>query len=245
MFNLDGKKVLITGATGGIGAGICKALLSHGANLAISGTSVSKLENFASSLSREVDIMAVDLSDTKTASKLVEDANSVLGGLDILICNAGITRDKLAIRTTDEDCEEVMRINFMSLFAMNRSAIKIMSKQNNGSIINMSSVVGVSGNPGQSIYCASKAAIIGMSKSLAAEYASRGIRVNSIAPGFIESPMTDKLNEAQKNSILSNIPAGRMGTPDDIAAAVIYLASDESSYVTGHTLHVNGGMLMV
>jgi 3-oxoacyl-[acyl-carrier protein] reductase len=245
MINLQGKKALVTGATGGIGKAIVVALLNAGATVAISGTQQTKLEALQAEINKEVVILPCKLGDAKELAQLVPQAEEALGGLDILVNNAGITRDGLAMRMKDEDWQEVMDINLGASFKLARAAIKGMMKQRSGRIINITSVVGVMGNAGQANYCASKAGLIGMSKSLAAEVASRGITVNCVAPGFIKTPMTDELNEQQAERITNNIPAGRFGFPEDIAASVAFLSSDAASYITGQTLHINGGLLMV
>lgn len=245
MTDLQGKKALLTGATGGIGKAIAQQLLDAGATLAISGTNEGKLQTLKDELGGNVTILPCKLDDADALANLVPDAEKALDGLDILINNAGITRDGLAMRMKDEDWQAVLDINLTASFKLCRAAIKGMMKRRSGRIINITSVVGVMGNPGQTNYCASKAGIIGMSKSLGAEVASRGITVNCIAPGFIKTPMTDELNEQQTERITSNIPAGRFGLPEDIASTVGFLASDAASYITGQTLHVNGGLLMV
>ncbi len=245
MTYLKGKKALLTGATGGIGQAIAQNLLDAGASLAISGTNEGKLQKLKEALGADVTILPCKLDNAESLAQLIPSAEDALGGLDILVNNAGITRDGLAMRMKDEDWDAVIDINLTASFKLCRAAIKGMMKRRSGSIINITSVVGVMGNPGQANYCASKAGIIGMSKSLAAEVASRGITINCIAPGFIKTPMTDELNEAQTERITSNIPAGRFGLPEDIAASVSFLASDNASYITGQTLHVNGGLLMV
>ncbi|MBN9542385.1 MAG: 3-oxoacyl-[acyl-carrier-protein] reductase [Alphaproteobacteria bacterium] len=244
-FDLTGKKALITGATGGIGSEICKALKANGAELFISGTSNDKLAKFAQELGGNVKYAACDLSDSDAAAKLVDDAVNEMGGIDILVCNAGVTEDGLAMRMSLESFEKVIKVNLFSAFAMNKTAVKYMMKSKYGRIINIASVVAASGNPGQANYVASKAGLIGMTKSLAQEVASRNITVNAVAPGFIVTKMTDALSEDQKTKLLTKIPAGFLGEPKDIAASVLYLASTEARYVNGHTLHVNGGMLMV
>lgn len=240
MFNLTGKKALITGASGGIGSSIAREMHKMGAHLVISGTNEDKLNDLKNELGENVEIIICDLSNLEDSAKLVADTPD----LSILVCNAGITKDGLAMRMSDDDFEKVININLKSSFVMNREAIKVMMKNRYGRIINISSVVGFSGNPGQSNYCASKAGLVGMTKSLAMEVASRGITVNSIAPGFIETKMTDALNDSHKEAILSKIPVKKMGEARDIAFGAIYLASDEAKYVTGQTLHINGGMLM-
>ena len=245
MFNLNGKTALITGASGGIGGAIAKALHAAGATIAISGTRQAALEELKVQIGTNVHVLPCNLSDTEDVEKLVPTAEAALGGLDILVNNAGITKDGLAMRMKDEDWQSVLDVNLTSNFRLCRAAMRGMMKKRWGRIVNITSIVGVTGNPGQVNYVASKAGIIGMSKSLAQELATRNVTVNCVAPGFIATPMTDVLNEKQKESILSRIPAGRMGGPQDIAAAVIYLASEEAGYVTGQTLHVNGGMAMI
>jgi len=245
MFSLTGKTALITGASGGIGAAIAKALHDAGAAIAISGTRVEVLEKVKAEIGERVHILPCNLSKAEDVEKLIPAAEAALGGLDILINNAGITKDGLAMRMKDEDWQSVIDVNLTSNFRLSRAAMRSMMKKRWGRIINITSIVGVTGNPGQVNYVASKAGLIGMTKSLAQELASRNVTVNCVAPGFIATPMTDVLNEKQKEAILGRIPAGRMGGPADIAAAVLYLASDEAAYVTGQTLHVNGGMVMV
>lgn len=245
MFTLKGKKALITGATGGLGAQIARALHQQGAHIVISGTRKEKLDELAKELGDHVTVIPCDLSNAPSTLKLIPEAEAALGGLDILVNNAGLTQDGLMLRMSDEQWSKVIEVNLNSAFRLSREAIKGMMKQRSGRIINITSVVGVTGNAGQANYAASKAGLIGLSKSLAAEVASRGITVNCIAPGFIESPMTDVLNEKQREQILSEIPQGNIGSPLDIAAGVVYLASDEAKYVTGQTLHINGGMAMV
>ena len=245
MFDLSGMTALVTGASGGLGSAIAKALAGQGARLAVSGSNVDKLENFRSSLGGEHVALPCNLSDGAAVDQLVPSAVEALGGkLDILVNNAGVTRDNLLMRMKDEEFEEVIRINLEAAFRLMRAAAKPMMKARFGRIISITSVVGVTGNPGQANYVASKAALIGMTKSVAQELASRGITVNAIAPGFMASAMTDALNEQQREGILSRIPLGAMGTGDDIGAACVYLASKEAGYVTGQTLHVNGGMAM-
>lgn len=245
MFSLTGKTALITGASGGIGAAIAKALHDAGATIAISGTRVEVLEKVKAEIGERVHILPCNLSNVEDVEKLIPSAEAVLGGLDILVNNAGITKDGLAMRMKDEDWQSVIDVNLTSNFRLSRAAMRGMMKKRWGRIINITSIVGVTGNPGQINYVASKAGLIGMTKSLAQELATRNVTVNCVAPGFIATPMTDVLNEKQKEAILGRIPAGRMGGPADIAAAVVYLASDEAAYVTGQTLHVNGGMVMV
>jgi len=242
MFNLEGKNVLVTGATGGIGSGVATALYHQGANVLLTGTKIEKLESLASDLGERAKHVRCDLSDVAQVGDLINKANEMLGSVDILICNAGITRDTLAMRMSNEMFDEVININLKSIFMLNRDVLRGMMRSRWGRIINISSVVAFTGNPGQANYCAAKAGVVGMTKSLSQEVASRGITVNCIAPGFIASPMTDVLNEDQKNTILTKIPSGAMGEPMDIGCAAVYLASNEARYVTGHTLHVNGGM---
>jgi 3-oxoacyl-[acyl-carrier protein] reductase len=244
MFDLTGKKALVTGATGGIGGAIARALHKAGANVALSGTRQEALDALAAELPGTV-ALRCDLSDTTDTDGLIGRAEEALGGLDILVANAGITKDGLLLRMKDEDFERVLDINLGSYFRLARAASKGMMKRRHGRIIAITSIVGVTGNAGQANYAASKAGMIGFTKSMAAELASRGITANCVAPGFIVSPMTDALNDAQKEAITKDIPAARLGQPDDIAAAVLYLASDAASYVTGQTLHVNGGMAMI
>lgn len=241
MFNLNGKKALVTGATGGIGEAIASTLKSAGAVVTVSGTNPEKL----SALSAQYNTIACNLSDAAAVAELPKKAEEAMGGLDILINNAGITRDNLFMRMKDEEWDEVLRINLTANFTLTRAVMRGMMKQRFGRIINITSIVGVMGNAGQANYAASKAGLIGMTKSVAAEVASRGITANCIAPGFITTPMTNKLNEEQKNKMLSAIPTGAFGTPADIASACLFLSSNESSYITGQTLHINGGMLMV
>ncbi|MEN3930525.1 3-oxoacyl-[acyl-carrier-protein] reductase [Microvirga sp. W0021] len=244
MFNLNGRKALVTGATGGIGGEIAKALHAQGAIVALSGTRRPALEELAASLGERVHIIEANLSDKDSVEGLVPAAESAMEGLDILVNNAGITRDGLFMRMKDEDWEDVINVNLTSAFRLSRAAVKGMMKRRSGRIVNIGSIVGSTGNPGQGNYAASKAGLIGMTKALAAEVASRGITVNCVAPGFIASPMTDVLNDKQKESILSTIPMGRLGSGSEIASAVVYLSSDEAAYMTGQTLHVNGGMAM-
>ena len=244
MFSLIGQTALVTGATGAIGHAIACALHAQGAKIAISGTREAMLQELAAKLEGTV-VLPCNLSDATAVESLFSRAEEALGKIDILVNNAGITRDNLAIRLKDEDWQQVIDVNLTSTFRLCRSAIKSMMKRRNGRIINISSVVAITGNPGQANYCAAKAGVIGMSKSLAQEVASRGITINCIAPGFIESSMTEVLPDAVKEKILSSIPMARMGTPDEIAAATAFLASPEAIYITGQTLHVNGGMAMI
>ena len=246
MFDLTGMTALVTGASGGIGSAIAKSLAERGATLAISGTRENVLNDLLGELAGEGHVaVTCNLSDPEDVDKLVPSTIEKLGKLDILVNNAGITKDGLVMRMSDDDWSDVIRVNLESAFRLSRAAARPMMKARQGRIINISSVVGATGNPGQVNYVASKAGLVGMSKSLAQELASRGITVNCVAPGFIESPMTDALTDAQKDDINQKIPAGKMGTGGDIGAAVTYLASSEASYVTGQTLHVNGGMAMI
>ena len=245
MFNLTGKTALITGASGGIGAAIAKTLHAAGATIAISGTRQAVLEELKAQIGENVHVLPCNLSNAEDVEKLIPSAEAAMGGLDILVNNAGITKDGLAMRMKDEDWQSVIDVNLTSNFRLCRAAMRGMMKKRWGRIINITSIVGVTGNPGQVNYVASKAGIIGMTKSIAQELAARNVTVNCVAPGFIATPMTDVLNDKQKEAILGRIPAGRMGGPNDIAAAVIYLASEEAGYVTGQTLHVNGGMAMI
>lgn len=245
MFNLEGKKALVTGATGGIGAAIAKALHAAGAEVAISGTRAEKLNDLQAELGDRVHVVAANLSDRASVDQLAKDAAEAMGGVDILVNNAGITKDNLAMRMKDEDWDSVMQVNLESSFRLIKALMRGMMKSRWGRVVNITSVVGVTGNPGQANYCASKAGMIGMSKALAAELASRGITVNCVAPGFIGTPMTDVLTDEQKAAITSGIPSGDLGEPEDIASAVLYLASPEAKYVTGQTLHVNGGLAMI
>jgi 3-oxoacyl-[acyl-carrier protein] reductase len=246
MFDLTGKTALVTGATGGIGGAIAKALHAQGAHVVLSGTRTEALAALAGELGGRVSTVAANLSDAASVDGLVAAAEEAAGTpLDILVANAGITRDGLLLRMKDEDWEAVIKVNLESYFRLSRAALRGMMKRRAGRIIGITSVVGATGNAGQTNYAASKAGMIGFSKALAAEVASRNVTVNCIAPGFIESPMTDALNEAQKTGILGTIPAGRLGSGDEVAAAAVYLASDEAAYVTGTTLHVNGGMAML
>jgi len=244
MFDLSGMTALVTGASGGLGSEIAKALAAQGARLALSGSNAGKLEAFATELGGDHVALVCDLSNAAEVDQLVPRAVEALGKLDILVNNAGITRDNLTMRMKDDEFASVIQVNLEAAFRLMRAACKPMMKARFGRIISVTSVVGVTGNPGQANYVASKAGLIGMSKAVAQEVASRGITVNCIAPGFMTSAMTDALNEAQKTAILSRIPAGAMGTGEDIGAGVVYLASREAGYVTGQTLHVNGGMAM-
>jgi 3-oxoacyl-[acyl-carrier protein] reductase len=247
MFNLSGKTALVTGATGGIGGAIARALHGAGATVAISGRQAEKLEELAKELGERVHVVPCDLADRAAVAKLIDDAVGKLTRLDILVNNAGLTRDNLFMVMKDEQWDEVIAVNLTSTFMLCRAGARAMlrNKSNYGRIINISSVSGVFGNPGQGNYSASKAGMIGMTKSLAREVAPRGITANCIAPGFVTTPMTQALNEKQTEEIAKMIPAQRFGTPDEVAAGVVYLASEEAGYVTGQTLHINGGMAMV
>ncbi len=244
MFDLTGMTALVTGASGGLGSAIATALAEQGAQLAVSGSNVEKLESFRASLGGAHVALPCNLSEGAAVDQLVPRALEALGKLDILINNAGVTRDNLLMRMKDEEFDEVIRINLQAAFRLMRAAAKPMMKARFGRIISIASVVGFTGNPGQANYVASKAALIGMTKAVAQELATRGITVNAVAPGFMTSAMTDALNEQQRASILSRIPLGVMGSGDDIGAACVYLASKEAGYVTGQTIHVNGGMAM-
>lgn len=245
MFDLSGKTALVTGATGGIGSAIAAALHRQGATVALSGTRREKLEEVAAGLGERVHVVPANLSVADDVEGLVPAAEAAMGGLDILVNNAGITRDNLFIRMKDEEWEQVIAVNLTATFRLMRSAAKVMMRKRWGRIVSITSVVGVTGNPGQANYAASKAGMIGMTKSLAAEVASRNVTVNCLAPGFIQTAMTDVLNDKQKETILSRVPAGRLGQAEEIAAGVVYLASAEAAYVTGQTLHINGGMAMI
>ena len=245
MFDLTGKTALITGASGGIGGAIATALHGAGATVGLSGTRVEPLEALAKELGERVHVLPCNLSDVEAVNALPKQAVEAMGSLDILVNNAGITRDNIFMRMSDEEWSSVLEVNLTSTMRLCKGAIRGMMKARWGRIVNISSVVGATGNPGQANYAASKAGMVGMSKSIAYEVASRGITVNCVAPGFIATAMTDKLNDDQKGAILGQIPAGRMGEADEIAAAVLYLSSKEAAYVTGTTLHVNGGMAML
>lgn len=242
MFDLTGKRALVTGATGGIGGAIARKLHAQGASVVISGTREEKLQGLADELGERVAIAACNLSDREAVKTLIPRAAEHMGGVDILVNNAGVTRDNLMMRLKDEDWDTVLELNMTSAFLLSRAALKGMMKQRWGRIIGMSSIVGVTGNPGQANYAASKAGMIGMTKSLAGEVASRGITVNCIAPGFIATDMTDALTDDQKSGLLSGVPAGRLGSADEIAAATVFLASEEAGYITGTTMNINGGM---
>ncbi|WP_305968454.1 MULTISPECIES: 3-oxoacyl-ACP reductase FabG [unclassified Mameliella] len=245
MFDLTGKSALITGASGGIGGAIAKALHGAGANVGLSGTRVEPLEALAAELGERAFVLPCKLDDAEAVAALPKQAAEAMGSVDILVNNAGITRDNLFMRMSDDEWQSVLDVNLTATFKLCKGVMRGMMKSRWGRIVNISSVVGATGNPGQGNYAAAKAGMVGMSKSLAYEVASRGITVNAVAPGFIETAMTDKLTDDQKSAILTQIPTGRMGTPEEIAASVLYLASPEAAYVTGTTLHVNGGMAML
>jgi 3-oxoacyl-[acyl-carrier protein] reductase len=245
MFDLTGKTALVTGATGGIGGAIARALHRQGATVAVSGTRRDALDQLAGELKERVHVLPGDLADKDQVEALVPESERLMGRLDILVANAGITRDNLLVQLSDEAWNEVVAVNLTASFRLTRAAVKGMMRRRFGRIVGITSVVGVTGNAGQANYTASKAGLIGMFKSLAQEYAKRGITANCIAPGFIATAMTDKLNDKQREAILARVPAGRLGAVADIAAAAVYLASDEAAYVTGQTLHVNGGMAMI
>ncbi len=244
MFDLTGRKALVTGATGGLGQAIARSLHAQGAHVALSGTRQAALEALAAELGERASPVVADLSDKDSVEGLVPAAEAAVGPLDILVNNAGITRDNLFMRMKDEEWEQVLSVNLTAAFRLSRAAVKGMMRRRFGRIVNIGSVVGSTGNPGQGNYAAAKAGLVGLTKALAAEVASRGITVNCIAPGFIASPMTAALNEKQREGILTRVPAGRLGEGAEVAAACLYLASAEAGYVTGHTLHVNGGMAM-
>jgi 3-oxoacyl-[acyl-carrier protein] reductase len=245
MFDLGGKAALVTGASGGIGGAIARALHAAGATVTLSGTRTGPLDALASELKERAHVLPCDLSDAQAVEALPKKAAELMGAVDILVNNAGITRDQLFMRMSDADWLAVLEVNLTSVMRLSRAVLRGMMKARWGRIVNISSVVGVTGNPGQANYAASKAAVIGMSKSLAQEVASRGITVNCVAPGFIATAMTEALTDEQKARIAAQIPAGRMGTADEVAAAALFLASPEAGYVTGQTLHVNGGMAMI
>jgi 3-oxoacyl-[acyl-carrier protein] reductase len=245
MFDLTGKSALVTGASGGIGAAIARALHGAGATVALSGTRVEPLESLAAALGDRSHVLPCDLSDANAVNALPKQATDAMGAVDILVNNAGITRDNLFMRMSDEEWASVIEVNLTSTMRLCKGVIRGMMKARWGRIVNISSVVGATGNPGQANYAASKGGVVAMSKAIAYEVASRGITVNCVAPGFIATAMTDKLSDDQKAAILGQVPAGRMGEPDEIAAAVLYLSSPEAAYVTGATLHVNGGMAML
>lgn len=245
MFDLTGKGALVTGATGGIGAEIARVLHGAGATVAISGTREERLKELGDELGERVHLLPCNLSDRAAVANLASEADEAVGQLDILVNNAGITRDNLFMRMTDEEWDDVLAVNLTSVFALTRGALRGMMRRRYGRVVNIASISGMIGNPGQANYSATKAGMIGMTKSLAREVATRGITANCIAPGFIETPMTSALTEKQMEAIASAIPASDFGKPEDVASAALYLASEESRYVTGHTLHVNGGMVMV
>lgn len=245
MFDLTGKTALVTGASGGIGGAIATALHGAGATVALSGTREAPLRELADKLGDRAHVVLANLGDPELVAALPKAAAEAMGSIDVLVNNAGITRDNLFMRMSDDEWAQVMDVNLTSVFKLSRSVLRGMMKARWGRIVNITSVVGSTGNPGQGNYAAAKAGLVGMSKSLAYEVASRGITVNCVAPGFIATPMTDKLTDDQKSKILTQIPAGQMGSPDDIGAAVLYLASPQAGYVTGTTLHVNGGMAMI
>jgi 3-oxoacyl-[acyl-carrier protein] reductase len=245
MFDLTGKGALVTGASGGIGWAIAEALHDQGANVAISGTRAEKLNELAARLGSRVHVLPCDLRDRAAVTKLAEDAEKALGQVDILVNNAGITHDNLFMRMKDEEWDDVIAVNLTSVFVLTRGVLRGMMRRRAGRIVNIASISGVLGNPGQGNYAASKAGLVGMTKSLAREVSSRGITANCIAPGFIQTPMTDALTPKQVEAIAAAIPAAKFGKPEDVAAVVVFLASDEAGYVTGETVHVNGGMVMV
>jgi 3-oxoacyl-[acyl-carrier protein] reductase len=245
MFDLSGKAALVTGATGGIGAAIARALHARGARVALTGRRAAELEAFAAALGERALVAPADLSDPAAPAGLVERVEAEFGALDILVNNAGLTRDMLALRMGDADWAAVLEVDLSAPFRLARAALRGMMKRRHGRIVSIASIVGTTGNAGQANYAAAKAGLVGMSKSLAQEVATRGITVNVVAPGFVQTAMTDALGEAQRAKLLERIPSGRMGTPEDIAAAVVYLSSAEAGWITGQTLHVNGGMAMV
>jgi len=245
MFDLSGKTALVTGATGGIGGAIARAFHAQGATVAVSGTRRELLDQLAAELQERVHVLPCDLADKEAVEALVPSSEQAMGRLDVLVANAGITRDNLFVQLSDEAWDEVVAVNLTATFRLARAAVRGMMRRRFGRVIGITSVVGITGNPGQSNYTATKAGMIGMIKSVAQEYAKRGVTANCIAPGFIATPMTDKLNDKQREAILARVPAGRLGTGADVAAAAIYLASEEAAYVTGLTLHVNGGMAMI
>ena len=245
MFDLSGKGAIVTGASGGIGGAIARALHGAGASVVLAGTRRSALEALAAELGERADVVTADLADPAAPERLVKATEQAAGQIDILVNNAGLTRDQLALRMKDEDWQTVIEVDLTAGFRLARAAMRGMMKRRWGRIIGISSIVGVTGNPGQANYAAAKAGMIGMSKALAAEVASRGITVNCVAPGFIVTAMTESLSEEQRQRLATAIPMGRQGTPEEVAACVLFLASDEARYVTGHTLHVNGGMAMI
>jgi 3-oxoacyl-[acyl-carrier protein] reductase len=245
MFSLEGKRALVTGASGGIGGAIARALHGAGASVALSGTRRDALEALAADLGERAHVVVADLSSADGAAALAKDADAAMGGVDILVNNAGLTRDQLLMRMKDEDWQQVLNVNLTAAFRLTRACLRGMMKGRFGRVISITSVVGATGNPGQANYAASKAGLVGFTKSVALEVASRGITANCVAPGFIVTPMTDALTDDQRSQSLAMIPAGRFGEPAEIAAATLFLASDEAAYVTGQTLHVNGGMAMI
>ncbi|HEU5046695.1 MAG TPA: 3-oxoacyl-[acyl-carrier-protein] reductase [Rickettsiales bacterium] len=245
MMNLTGKTALVTGASGGIGGAIAKALHNNGAKLVISGTRKEALDALNAELGGAATPITCNLSDGASIEALIKESEAALGQIDILVCNAGVTRDNLSMRMKDEEWQQVIDVNLTATFRLVRAAMKGMLKRRNGRIINITSIVGTMGNPGQANYCASKAGIAGMTKAIAQEVASRNVTVNCVAPGFIKTAMTDALNEEQQKRITNNIPAARFGLPEDVAGSVLFLASEAAAYITGQTLHVNGGLLMV
>ncbi len=244
MFDLTGKSALVTGATGAIGGAIARALHAQGATVAISGTRRDALDRLAGELASRVHVLACDLADKDAVEALVPSAEEKMQKLDILVANAGVNRDNLFVQLRDEDWDHVIAVNLTATFRLTRAAVTRMMRRRWGRVIGISSVVGFTGNPGQANYTASKAGMVGMMKSVAAEYAKRNVTANCIAPGIIASPMIDKLNDKQREAIMARVPAGKLGTPQDVAAAAVYLASEEAQYVTGQTIHVNGGMAM-
>ena len=245
MFDLTGKTALVTGATGGLGGTIAKGLQVQGATVALSGTRREVLDALAAEIGQRTHVLPCDLADKNEVEALVPKAEQAMGQLDILVANAGITRDNLFVQLKDEEWDQVIDVNLTATFRLARAAVRGMMRRRFGRLIGITSVVGVTGNPGQGNYAASKAGMIGMIKSVAAEYARRGVTANCVAPGLISTPMTDKLNDKQREAILGRVPAGRLGSSEDVAAAVVFLASDEANYMTGQTLHVNGGMAMI
>jgi 3-oxoacyl-[acyl-carrier protein] reductase len=245
MFDLSGKGALVTGASGGIGGAVAKCLHAAGATVALSGTRKDALEALAGELGERAHVVVANLGDPAAPAQLAKDAEAAAGTLDILVNNAGLTRDMLAMRLSDEDWSQVIEVNLTAAFRLSRAVLRGMMKRRWGRILNITSVVGATGNAGQANYAASKAGLVGMAKSVAQEVASRGITVNCVAPGFVETAMTDVLNDDVKEKLLGAVPAGRFGSPEDIAAGVLYLASEEAAYVTGQTLHINGGMAMI
>ena len=244
MFDLSGKTALITGASGSIGGGIARAFHQQGATVALSGTRREQLDQLAGELGERVHVLPCDLSDMAAVETLVPDAEKAMGKLDILVANAGMNRDNLFVQLKDEDWDRVIAVNLTATFRLSRAAVSTMMRRRWGRIIGISSIVGFTGNPGQGNYTAAKAGMVGMMKSIAAEYAKRNVTANCIAPGVIASPMIDKLNDKQREGIMDKVPSRKLGQPADIAAAAVYLASDEAGYVTGQTIHVNGGMAM-